>query len=180
MYVGSRPTSKLRTGRNPAAGWRAAASSAGASDTDSWSREYKVIRGTIQSWRSRGGGGSKEPIVTRDGLGKTRTDVVGGGGWFAGRGKSRRRGGMGKQAGDAGKSMLACFDRVQGRRRGQEQRKAEFRARGVGGGLVKGGGRRTTKSHQSTSRPVKDAGCPPIDAASALNILRKLGVLARK
>lgn len=146
-----------------------------------------VGRGSIKLYEDNreleveGGGGSKEPIVTRDGLGKTRTDVVGGGGWFAGRGKSRRRGGMGKQAGDAGKSMLACFDRVQGRRRGQEQRKAEFRARGVGGGgLVKGGGRRTTKSHQSTSRPVKDAGCPPIDAASALNILRKLGVLARK
>lgn len=39
---------------------------------------------------------------------------------------------MGKRAGDAVKSMLACFDRVQGRRRGQEQRKAEFRARELG------------------------------------------------
>lgn len=110
MYAGSRPTSKLRTGRNPAAGWRTAeSSSAGASDTDSWSREYKVIRGTIESEVE--GGGSKEPIVTRDGFGENKD---GRRGWWAGRRsgnveKARRDGETGGRRWEIDACLLACL-----------------------------------------------------------------------
>ncbi|KAK0749177.1 hypothetical protein B0T18DRAFT_405960 [Schizothecium vesticola] len=87
-----------------------------------------VGRGSIKLYegqsRARGRGGwFEEAIVTRDGLGKQ-----GRRGWLAGRVNSRRRRGMGKRAALANR----CFDRVQGRGRGQEQCKAEFRARELG------------------------------------------------
>lgn len=189
MYAGSRPTSKLRTGRNPAAGWRTAgSSSAGASDTDSWSREYKVIRGTIESERSKGGG-SKEPIVTRDGFGENKD---GRRGWWAGRRsgkveKARRDGETGGRRWETGGrrwEIDACLLRPRPRSRSGAgaARKAEFRARSWG---WFGEGRWTADNKKSpvnfhARSKMLAAGCPPIDAASPLNILRKLGVLARK
>lgn len=147
-----------------------------------------VGRGSIELYegqsraRGRRGGGSKESIVTRDGFGENKD---GRRGWWAGRRsgkveKARRDG----ETGGRRWEIDACLLRPRPRSRSGAgaARKAEFRARSWG---WFGEGRWTADNKKSPVNfhawsKMLAAGCPPIDAASPLNILRKLGVLARK